>query len=407
MGPLALRMRALAGGALVSMLAAACAPIPTPHVLGEADAVAASPAASDAKTYAPSAFAAAEKLRKQAHDALEHDRQAHAQILAERAIAAYEEAASLARVARAEHRLEEAGAKKDAAQKELESVQGEVSRAQADVDGLELQLKVVKDAQAIRPSGPAGPEREAARKDAARAMLVQARLLCAAAHVFTDSHPSAPTPLPTAPAPSPPEADSLKKDLSAADADLAKLATDLEGTGATPIDLATRTRATCLSLLGRARRESPSAAPATSSSSSSGAEGDALLGELSAFASRVGGGLSPERDERGVVVTLRSVFEGDKLGASARSRLEELDRVAAAHPRFAVAIVLHSDVALKKGEEARWSARGDEISGLFQSVPKERIVKLVAGNFSPVVDPHGRDRVQNARVEIIFVPPEP
>src|SRR5262245_25324737 len=105
-----------------------CASIPPPKVLSEADSVAASPAAKDAKTYAPSAFAAAEKLLKEAHEALENDRSAHAQILAEQAIAAFEEAVALARVARADRRFEEADAKREAAEKELGGLKGDVDR---------------------------------------------------------------------------------------------------------------------------------------------------------------------------------------------------------------------------------------------------------------------------------------
>ncbi len=381
---------------------AGCAPIPAPHILTEVDEVAKAPAAEEAKTYAPSAFAAAEKLRREAHAALDHDRQSHAQFLAEQAIAAYGEAAALARVARADRRFEEADLKRKGSEKELGDLKAQVERATSEVDGLETQLKVVRDAMPITPSGPASPEREAARKEAGRALFMQGKLLCTAAHIFSDATPSTPAALPGAPPPAkdaPP--DDLKKDLAAAEGDLAKLETELAGTGPTPIDLATRTRATCLSLLGRARRAS---AP---KQAFDGAEADALLGELSAYASKNAAGLDPERDERGVVVTLRPVFEGDNVSPLARSRIEDLDRVAAAHPTFGVALVLHGDGPLKKSDEEKAAARVALLGTMFASVPKERLVTLSAGNFLPIADPHGQDRAKNARLEVIFVPPSP
>src|SRR5690606_41601581 len=57
--------RSLAAG----LVLAGCAGAPRPPVLGQADAVAGSPKAVDAKANAPQAFAHAEKLRKQAEEA--------------------------------------------------------------------------------------------------------------------------------------------------------------------------------------------------------------------------------------------------------------------------------------------------------------------------------------------------
>jgi hypothetical protein len=388
-----------------------CAAIPAPHILTEIDDVAKAPSAVEAKTYAPSAFAAAEKLRTEAHDALQHDRQAHAQFLAEQALAAYAEASALARVARAERRFEEADLKRQASDKELAGLKAEVDRAQADVEGVETQLKVVRDAVPITPSGPASPEREAARKDAARALLMQGKLLCTAAHIFADAQSGSPPKLPSAPpqAKDSPDAvpDDIRKDLAAAEGDLSQLETTLAGTGTTPIDLATRTRAACLSLLGRSRRAAARPSNDATKQATDGSDSDKLLGELSAFASKTGGSLDPERDERGIVVTVRPVFEGENVTAGAKARLEDLDRVAAAHPTFGVALVLHADGPTKRGDDDKVAARVATVARLFQSVPKDRLVTLSAGNFLPVVDPHGQDRAKNARLEVIFIPPAP
>lgn len=404
---------AMALAAVATTSLAACAPIPPPRIVAEADEVAASRSALEAKTFAPSAFAHAEKVRNEAHAALEHDRAAHAQILAEEAIAAFEEASALARVARAERNEQAALAASDEASRELGSVEAELARAQADADALETRLKITRDAQPITASGPASGPREEARKQAARAMSVQAKLLCTAARLLgaptatADAAPTkAPSPAPDASKKEPDRAIEdptspavLARDLGASEADIDKLDAALAGTGATPIDLATRARAGCLSVLTRVRRTH------TPTSKAQGA-GDALLSELSAYASREATGLAPGRDERGVSVTLERAFDGEALSSSAVARLGELDRVAAAHPDFAVAILLHSDKALGKGDAEKWRARADKVAAAFKSVPKDRVSALVAGNFSPLFDPHGKDKAKNLRVEIVFVSPE-
>jgi hypothetical protein len=414
---------------------AACAPIPQPRVVVEADRVATAQASLEAKTLAPSAFAHAEKLRLEAHAALEHDRAAHAQIIAEEAIAAYEEASALARVARAQRGEQQALSEADRQGRELAELEAELTRAKADADALEARLKTTRDAEPITPSGPASGAREEARREAARAMAVQAKLLCTSARLL--GAPVAAPPAPTQPskgaAPSgdaakngaPPKADASKadaskadapkvadapqdptspqvlaRDLGAAEADLDKLTAALAGTGPTPVDLATRARASCLSVLTRVRRVAadPRKAPGAS---------DALLAELSAYASRQGQAMSPGRDERGVSVSIERPFDGDGLSSGATAKLAELDRVAAAHPDFAVAVLLHSDKPVATSEQARWKTRAEKVASALKSVPRGRLSTLVAGNGSPLVDPRGKDKARNLRLEIVFVSPEP
>jgi len=107
------------------------------------------------------------------------------------------------------------------------------------------------------------------------------------------------------------------------------------------------------------------------------------------------------------VVTVRPVFDGENVAALAKARLEDLDRVAAAHPGFGVALVLHADTPLRKGDDDKAAARVASLARIFGSVPKDRLVTLSAGNFLPVVDPHGQDKAKNARLEVIFIPPAP
>lgn len=384
-------MKRLPFAVLLALSVGACTPIPPPKVVADADAVSTSKAALDAKALAPQAYAAAMKLLGEAHEEVAHGLPAHAQILAERAIAAFEEAESLARLARAERRGAEAGEKSDRAEKALDTLTADLERARVDVDTLERDLRVLKDAALAGSSGPATPEQLAARRQTSQSFLMQAKFMCAAARMLAASTKD--------PA-------SFDADLGGADADVTKLEGELAKADASPLDLAAQARAGCLDVLTKVRRANV-AVSVGAGTNSGNAETDALLGELSSYASRVGGGLRPERDERGVVVSMRSVWDGDHLSADAKTRLAELDRVAAQHPRFGVAIVVHSDAPIPAADQSKWSARATEIATLFGSVPQSRLLQLVAGNFSPVADPQGRDKTRNARVEIVFIAAEP
>lgn len=390
-------MRRHAIGLALALAIGACAPIPPPRIVGDADAVSTSKAAADAKELAPQAYAAAMKILGQAHEALEHGLPAHAQILAEQAIAAFEEAEALARLARAERRSAEAGGRGDEAQKGLDAMTADLDRARVDVDALERELRLLKDAAGAGGSGPPTPEQLAARRQASQSFLMQAKFMCAAARILA---PSAKDPA------------AFDADLTAADAEVTKVEGELGKDDGAPLDASAHARAGCLEVLTKVRRANAAASIGAGSTSgasanSGNAEADALLGELSAYASRVGGDIRPERDERGVVVSLRSVFEGDHLTADAKARFTELDRVAGQHPRFAVAIVVHSDVPVGKADQPKWKARADEIAAVFGSVPQARLLQLVAGNASPVTDPNGKDKARNARVEIVFIAAEP
>jgi outer membrane protein OmpA-like peptidoglycan-associated protein len=186
----------------------------------------------------------------------------------------------------------------------------------------------------------------------------------------------------------------LPAQLAEATAALDKLDADLAGSGAAPIDQASRARAGCLAALTAARRA------ATPVSRAPGA-GDALLADLSSA-----GKWSPARDDRGVVVTLRGVFAGSGLTPAGEARLRELAAVAAAHPAFPVAVVLHSDREPPAKEVPTWKARAEAVVQVLRSGQAPRVEPVLAGSRAPVVDPAGSERARNARVEIVFVTPE-
>ena len=382
----------------VLLASSGCAAVPSPRAVEQADAAARSPAALEAKTHAAQTWALAEKRRMEAHAALEDGPPAFAQFLAEEAMATYDEGAALARVAKAARRAAAAEAEGATLEKELASVDGALRAVTADVEGLELRLRVAQGAEPPGASKAASPEREAARRDAARGMLAQGQILCGAARLL-GAGTAAAAPAPSEKAPEDPASPPVvTRDLLEAEGKLKELAAALEPAGAarpTPIDLATRARAACLSVLTRTRRQASTPGGADQASSA-----DALLGELAAMGERA---FSPTRDERGVVVSLRDVFEGEEVGARARSLLEKLDRVAAAHPRFAVAVVVHSDKAVPAKDRARWDAKASKVASRFASVAEARRFSLFAGDALPVTL---AKQSGNARVEIIFVAPE-
>jgi outer membrane protein OmpA-like peptidoglycan-associated protein len=387
----------------LGLLLVACAPVPRPTVLGQVEAVRVGPAAVEAKRYASGAFAHAEKLRGEANQAAEKDDLAGAQILSERAIAAYAHAHALARVARAEAAAGAAESELAASEKELAALTADQSRVAAELDALDLRIKVARDAHPILPSGPADPEREKARLAASRALALQARLLCGAARLLAAEGVAAPSSGPAAPggaAPgvAAPEAaaapDPIQADIEAAIAAVGKVDADLATSpAAAPIDAATRARAGCLSVLTRVRRAG------TPVSRAPGA-GDALLAALSAA-----GTSAPSRDDRGVVVTLRGIFDKDKLSKAAEPQVADLGKVAAAHPGFPVVIVVHQDKQAPK-DDVSSRARGEAVAGALRAAKAARVEVVLAGSSAPVVDPAGKDKARNARVEIVFVTPE-
>jgi len=368
---------------LFATLLVGCAPVPRPLILAQVDQVRVGAAAKQAHTFAEGAFAHAEELRRQANEAFEAGDTAGSALLGERALAAYAHAHVLARIARAEAEAREAEAKIESHRKELATLEEENLRIIAEADALEQKIRVERDAQPIQPSEHADAERERARLAAARSLALEARLLCSAARLLTGDKNAKPDPKITS------ELDEAQKALDKLDAELGPKAT------AAPIDEATRVRAACLAALSSVRR---AAAPVDKAPGA----GDTLLSELSAM-----GKLSPSRDDRGVVVTLREIFKGNELHAEGKARVAELGRVAAAHPAFPIEIVVHHDRPVSARDEASLRARGEAVkSALSAAASGARVETIIAGNAAPVVDPSGSLRGRNARIEIVFVTPE-
>ncbi len=287
-----------------------------------------------------------------------------ASLHAERAIAAYQRARMVARAARATNDI--ARAEADLAQKNSELSALEAARKTAEREGEDLEKKILiaREMHAPASSGPADAQREAARLQASRALTTQARLLCGAARLIAQS--------------APPGLDAAVQALDALDK-------RLDGNPKpAPIDEAARARTTCLGLLTEARRS----ALATT-------QADVLLSELSAASA------SPNRDERGVIVTMREVFRGNQIAPDAEPKLEALGRVAAAHADIGVQIVTHDAVVTSGGDDRAKAAAAAVIKGGAKS---DHVATFNAGTRAPIIDPSdGRNRARNARVDVVFV----
>ena len=354
----------------------ACAAIPQPDVLSNVDRARESSSVQAAKRDAPTAFAAAEKLRTQAHAAFEEEDAAGAQILGERALAAYEEAVALARVVRADKQRQGVAAEVKKHEARLAELDNQHQQLAADIAALEGKVKVLRQLEPVSPSGPAGPAREKARWQAVASIHLGAQLLCSAATLLDAARRK--------------EAGyKAPSQLAAATKGLESLRLTIEGKPDTaPIDPAMRARAACLDALTRVRRGNTDA-------KRSAGRADALLEALS----NLGEG-TPSRDDRGVVVTLRSAFEDDGLSASGKRAVAEIAKVAASHKQFPVMVVVHGDASsASRGRAIVDALRGD--------LGRERVADAhLAGDAAPVVDPKGPTAQRNTRIDVVFVSPE-
>ena len=362
----------------VALASSACAGANAANVgrVNDAERMRAGLGGHDAQTLAPQAFAAADQELRLAKEAQAASDTVGAELHAERALATYNQAIALARLARATQ--DEAAANEALARASEQAQKFATERRAVDreADDLEKRLRVAREAQLPPSSGPADPERERARIVAAQALVTQARLLCSAARLVSPQAPG----------------------LADAENVVRRFEKEIETAKAVAIDPAARARAACLTSLTKARR---TAVPDSD-------QADTLLGELSqaGAAPKSKGDLAPARDERGVVVTLRSAFKGEKLTPESEGSVKELGRVAAAHPAFAVQVVLHDAQAPSAAETALNQKRGEAIVQALVAggIAGAKVKVEQAGAKAPVVDPKdARHRERNARVEIVFV----
>jgi hypothetical protein len=373
-----LACRAVAVTALAFGFGCASAPI---HVaaLDEVERVRATPAVTEASKRAAEVFARAEREREFARAAHASGDDVAATLHADRAIAAYGHTLSVARLAEAIAELADAQKSLDDATAEEQSLA--VSRAKLELEAEELERRAQIARERLLParSGDASNDRAAARLSAARALALEARLLCGAAHLVAAGTAGLP------------EAEDRVAKLAASLANPpARVAKPQDTSTAAVIDDAGEARTDCLRVLTKARR----------AAGEDGAHADALLSELSAS-----GGWDPTRDERGIVVTLRGVFQGAKLTDDGAAKLVSLGRVASAHPGFAVQVVMHDARSLSPNDDDDTRRASAAVKALLEGGALAARVKAeLAGTGAPVVDPSdGRVRERNERLDVVFV----
>jgi len=354
---------------------AACPRPPKPVVFAHIDRERATPAVSAAREGSPAVFAKAETLRTKAEEAFARGDSATAELLGQHALAAYANAAAIARFTAATVRASSVA--KDLTKAEEHLVADDAARVELDreIDRLEAELVIRKEALAPVSSSKTDAAREAARWIAARANLAVAEATCGGAELLA------------------PKA----KGVADAKGILAEIVAKTKDEKAhAPIDASTRARALCLKALTNARSVAVSGA---------GPAGDDLLKELAS------GGFAAIRDERGVVAVLPMVpgkdapFDGGaKLTAAGKSKLEALGKIAKEHPTWALVVVVHA--APGKLDASRDAARAKMVSQELAAVGVDasRVATSTPGATLLAHDPKDpKSHPLNERVEIVFV----
>lgn len=375
--------RALPVLALVALstAVAACPRPPKPVVFAHLDRTRTAPTVSAARDGSPTTWAKAESLRKKAEEAFARGDTATAELLGQHALAAYHHAAATARLTTATVRQSFEAARFAKGAELLAADEAARVDVDREIDRLEAEIAIRKEALAPVVSGKTDAAREAARWVATRANLAVAEATCAGAALLA----------PTA------------KGVSEARAILAEVVSkakaESSGKAGAPIDASTRARALCLKALTNARAVAVAGA---------GPLGDELAAELATA------GFQTVRDERGVAAvlpmvptapTLEAPFEaGSKLTASGKKRLAALGAIAKAHPTWALLIVVHA--APGKADAARDAARAKAVSQELAAVGVDasRIAVSTPGAALLAHDPKDpKTHAKNERIELVFV----
>lgn len=361
-------MRLLTAMACLGGLVACSGAQPRPAVFADLDVARQTAATHEAAQWAPQSFAEAEKHRAMAEEQYRAGHVASSQIAAERALAGYEQTQATARIARAERQLAEAEQTVQEHQKQLALIAAQLQQVGAEQVGLENQVKLNEGVEVESLATPtlAKPEREAARRETARALAAQARLLCVSARLL--SAPAA-------------DLDPKLAQIDTLDEQLAKLQVP------TPINVAIDLREQCLRQLVLVRRPKVSLNPQSTA-------GDQLFVRLSSAH------LAPSRDERGVLVTFHDAFAANGIGPATQTALRQLKPILDDYRSTPVLIVVHSAHANAPRDEARGKAAAELLGELGATHATVQVV----GERLPLISPHvaGAEQ-QNERLELVFV----
>ena len=346
----------------------ACSKPTRPAILSQLDAVRQTSAIAEAASFAPEGNAQAEQFRATAEREWQEGHIASSQIAAERAMAAYERTRTLARIVRTERDLASSQYQLDESKKALRQLEARQKQVAAEQTDLEMQLKVERDAELLASPLPASPAREAARREAARALSAQGRLLCASARLLSSS---------------PELFESKFKELDTLDEQLKK-----ERVPA-PIDVASNLRADCLHELVEIRRPKIASNP-------QGTAGDELFVKLSAAQ------FMPTRDDRGIAITLHEAFQGNDLAPVARSAIGRLEPIVKEQAAIPLLVVVHG----ARSNASRDEARGRAAAEILRKLGAARTDIRIAGDRLPLLERSAPGAAKrNERLEIVFVIP--
>lgn len=336
----------------------ACVRAARPPPLVEAVEVAAAASSVRARELAPQAHAHAEALRREAQQAYTEGRKEHASLLAERSVAAYEHAWVLSRLATAEQRRLKASAQLGAQEPEVQRLQGQLAALQQRAESLRLrgqaEAALAADSAEVDRGGP-----RPLLADGARALLAQARVLCACLRLAEPRR-------------------SLSGLYERIDAAAAEVATS----AATAVRVAGAARAACETALVQLAGESSGRAELRN---------DQLLAALSRAE------LEPSQDARGVSVTL----EAGAPEAVFRPALEAIAQVAVAHPRFSLLLVGHAGAEEERSDVA---ATTERLRGRLLGLGVSAVDAMALGRELPLAPPaYPGARPVNRRIEVVFV----
>ena len=344
-------------------------------VLGQLDALRLEPPVAAAKSGSPALYAHAEALRLAAERAFEAGDPASSDLLGARAEAAYLRAVAVGRRTAALIRKEAAAARLAELTSRLAADDKARLAAEVEADKLEAAIAVHKEAIAPASSGPTTAAREAARWVVTRENVATADAFCEGASLLAAS----------------------AKGLADAQKLLADVKTKVEAGGKdAPLDASTRARALCLKALSAAR---------DTVVKSGGPAGDALLADLEKA------GISATRDERGVIVTLRqspkqgAPFEGTKLTAAGKSKLEAIGKLLAKHPAFAALVIAHAAPGALDAPRDKARADAGKLALSSVGVDPARLSTLTPGAAQLAVDDPTK-KAENERLEIVLVVPD-
>jgi hypothetical protein len=354
----------------VAVLLVSCGRPPKPVVFAQVESE--RTAAEPSREGSPVLWEKAEGLRRKADEAFKRGDSATAELLSEHALAAYHHAVAVSRLGASNVRASLAKTKVTKAVESSIADEASLKEVDADIERLQAELAIRREALAPASSTKTDPARDAARWVATRANLAVADSLCTGAELL---------------APKAKGLDDAKRVLAEVQAKAAS------GKGEAPIDSSTRVRALCLKSLTHARAVMVNGG---------GPAGDALMATLKEA------GFSVSRDERGVVVTLSQVpqkdapFDGTKLTAAGKTQLESIGKIAKSSSTFALVVVVHAaqghvdaarDEARAKLAKQTLAAGGADLARIGTSTP---------GTTLPAVAPQGKEAAKNERIEIVF-----